>query len=62
MSKVVLIIDEPEKCTECIAYHLSTCGRICQATKKKINTKTGRPRWCPLKGILKEKQSEKIEI
>jgi hypothetical protein len=58
MSKVVLIIDEPEKCTECIAYHLSTCGRICQATKKKIDTRTGRPRWCP----LKEKQSETTEI
>ena len=58
MSKAILIIDMPEKCSECKFYRVGNCGyEDCFLTRKSVfsENRNKREDWCPLKEIPKRK-------
>ena len=51
MAKAVLIIDMPEKCTDCIVGSQGSCRFSQEIILQKLN---GRPNWCPLRELPEE--------
>ena len=60
MSKAILVIDMPKRCTECSAHFLDTpdnhtvklwCGYKCKEVVLDNNKIGDKPTWCPLKPL-----------
>lgn len=57
MSKAILVIDMPDKCSECTVCHTDTNGDIiCQ--ENKLTSLDTKPDWCPLKAVPKRNKDE----
>lgn len=65
MSKAILVIDMPKRCTGCPLHFLDTpdnntvklwCGYNCKSVELNNNKIGNRPDWCPLK-LMPEKRS-----
>ena len=59
MNKAVLVIDMPENCMECRCY--DDVFGTCRAKYKdfdKVEARSTRPIWCPLKRAPKEDEKE----
>ena len=64
MSKAILVIDIPKRCTGCPLHFLDTpdnntiklwCGYNCKSVELNNNKIGNRPDWCPLKHVPEKK-------
>lgn len=63
MSKAILVMDMPEKCSECSVCHVVDGNAICQAkitgdsVEGRLTATYTKPDWCPLRELPEKKNS-----
>ena len=56
MSKVILVMDMPERCSQCPCY--DSMYEMCLYKYKDVVNRAVRPNWCPLKLLPEEDNRE----
>ncbi len=65
MSKGYILVDMPEKCSQCNFWFGKATVPVeyrCMAKQRQLENLTGKPDWCPIRGLPEKKEPTQFPI